>query len=178
MSLAPLRGAVAPATPRRGQPRRHGEAGHAGQADRPDPLAFDPDLAIWTAIVFLVLLGVLGKFAWGPIVDGLEKREQTIADNIAAAERASEEAKAMLAEYEAKLAGAADEVRAMLEEARRDAEHTKQEILAEAKSARQAEQRPRDARDRARPRTGAQGVGRAERQPGRRPGRQDRPQQA
>ena len=44
-----------------------------------------------------------------------------------------------MAEYQAKLASAADEVRAMLEEARRDAEHTKQEIVAEAKSAAAAE---------------------------------------
>ena len=49
------------------------------------------------------------------------------------AERNHEEAKRLLAEYEQQLAGAADEVRELLEEARRDAEHTKQSILAEAK---------------------------------------------
>jgi F-type H+-transporting ATPase subunit b len=64
----------------------------------------------------------------------LERREQTIADHIAEAERNHEEAKALLAEYERKLSGAANEVRELLDEARRDAEHTKQSILAEAKS--------------------------------------------
>jgi F-type H+-transporting ATPase subunit b len=99
-----------------------------------DPLIVDPDLAIFTFIVFVVLLIVLKKFAWGPIVKALEGREQSIADHIAEAERSHQEAKSLLAEYERKLASAANEVRELLEEARRDAEHTKQEILAEAKA--------------------------------------------
>ena len=53
--------------------------------------------------------------------------------------RTHEEAKNLLAEYERKLAGAADQVRGMLEEARHDAEKTKQQIVAEAKTAAQAE---------------------------------------
>src|SRR5687767_84850 len=59
----------------------HGDAhGHAiGHSDKKaNPLEFQTDLAIWTAVVFVVLLLVLSKFAWGPIVAGLEKREQRI----------------------------------------------------------------------------------------------------
>jgi len=104
------------------------------------PEEFKTDLAIWTFVVFLVLLAVLGKFAWGPIVAGLQKREQGIADNIAAAQRSYDEAKEYLAEYEKKLAGAANEVRLMLDEARRNAELAKQEIIAEAKQAARLEQ--------------------------------------
>jgi len=116
------------------------EAG-AGQhhAAEPNPLSIDADLAVWTFVVFFVLLAVLGKFAWKPIVEALDKREHHIAENIAAAQRAQDDAKKMLADYERKLSGAADEVRAMLEEARRDAEGTKQQIVAEAKSAAHAE---------------------------------------
>jgi F-type H+-transporting ATPase subunit b len=105
-----------------------------------NPLAVDPDLAIWTGIVFLVLMAVLGKFAWPPITKALEEREKRIADHIAAAESKHEEAKAVLARHEARLAAAADEVRGLLEEARRDAEHTKAQIVAEARAAAQAEQ--------------------------------------
>jgi F-type H+-transporting ATPase subunit b len=90
-------------------------------------------------VIFLVLLAVLGKFAWPPIVQALEEREQRIADHIAAAEARHQEAKAVLAQHEAKLAAAADEVRELLEEARRDAEHTKCQIVAEARTAAQAE---------------------------------------
>ncbi|MDA7978267.1 MAG: F0F1 ATP synthase subunit B [Pirellulales bacterium] len=103
------------------------------------PLNWSNDSAIYTAIGFLLLFLVLWRFAWGPISEGLQKREQGIADHIAAAERQNEEAKGILAQYEAKLADAAGEVRELLEEARRDAEHTKEEIVAAAKSEAQAE---------------------------------------
>ncbi len=112
----------------------HHDPGHGNaSADMDNPAEFKSDLAIWSAVVFLVLFGILWKFAWGPIASGLEKREKSIADNIAAAEQAGEEAEKLIASYESKLAGAADEVRLLLEEARRDAEHTKQQILDEAK---------------------------------------------
>ncbi|MBI3836307.1 MAG: F0F1 ATP synthase subunit B [Planctomycetia bacterium] len=104
-----------------------------------DPLSIDPDLAIWTAVVFVVLLVVLKKFAWGPIIQSLETREQTIANHIAEAQRNHEEAKRLLAQYERKLAQAANEVRELMEEARRDAEHAKQAILAEGKAGAEAE---------------------------------------
>jgi F-type H+-transporting ATPase subunit b len=123
--------------------RAEKEIAHAGQNDQAnpasDPLSVDPDLAVWTFIVFAVLLMVLWKFAWGPIVAGLEKREESIAHNIAAAQQQHDEAKQLLADYEVKLAGAADQVRAMLDEARRDAEQTKQSIIAEAKSGAESE---------------------------------------
>jgi F-type H+-transporting ATPase subunit b len=94
---------------------------------------------MWTLLVFLVLLGVLWWFAWGPITKALQDRESGITSEIAAASAKHEDAKRLLAAHEAKLATAADEIRELLEEARRDAEHTKQEILAEAKSAALAE---------------------------------------
>ena len=48
-----------------------------------NPLAFQQDLALWTAVVFLVLLAILWRFAWGPVAGGLDKRERQIADQIA-----------------------------------------------------------------------------------------------
>jgi F-type H+-transporting ATPase subunit b len=117
-----------------------GNGAHNGDHAMPNPLGFDPDLAIWTVIIFVVLFLVLKKFAWKPIAHALEQRERAIESNIAKAENAASEARAMLSEYEKKLAGASDEVRAMLEEARRDAEQTKQEIVAEARVAARQEQ--------------------------------------
>jgi F-type H+-transporting ATPase subunit b len=112
----------------------------------PNPLGFDPDLAICTAVVFGLLLFLLNKFAWPAISLALVEREQRIENNIAEAEAKHEEAKLMLAQHEAKLASAADEVRELLEEARRDAEHTKAQIIAEAKQAADQE-RDRAVRD-------------------------------
>jgi F-type H+-transporting ATPase subunit b len=102
-----------------------------------DPLAVDVDLAIWTAIVFFVTLAILWKFAWGPIVEGLERREKAIADNIMTAENAADEARKLTSEYEAKLAAAADDVRKVMDAARRDAEFASQQIVdkAQAKAA-------------------------------------------
>ena len=108
----------------------HGEDTHSGD---PNPLAVDLDLAIWTGVVFVVLFLVLSKFAWPAISAALDERENRIENNIAEASAKHEEAKQLLVQHEAKLAGAADEVRALLEEARRDAEHTKTQILDEAK---------------------------------------------
>ncbi len=104
------------------------------------PMEWQTDMAVYTFLVFLVLAAILGKFAWKPIVAGLEKREQGIADNIAAAQRAHDEAKQVLADYEKRLAAAADQVRQMYDEARRDAEKSKAEIIAEARAAAQLEQ--------------------------------------
>jgi F-type H+-transporting ATPase subunit b len=104
------------------------------------PAWFQADLAIWSFAVFVLLLVLLTKFAWKPIMDGLAKREQGIADTIAATQRANAEAKQMLASYEKRLSEAADEVRSMLEEARRDADATKQTIIGEARKAAGEEQ--------------------------------------
>lgn len=112
-----------------------GHGTHFGQEDVDlDPSELKGDLAIFTFIVFVLLAGILYKFAWGPISHGLEKREHHIADQIAAAERANAEAKQLLAQYEQKLASAQDEVRAIIDEARRDATATQQEILAQARA--------------------------------------------
>jgi F-type H+-transporting ATPase subunit b len=126
----------------------HGEAGHdeGHGGGNPNPLAIDPDLAFWTMIVFFCLFGILSTFAWPNISAALLEREQSIRNNIAEAAMKHEEAKQMLVQYEAKLASAANEVRGLLEEARRDAEHTKTQILAEAKTLADAE-RDRALRD-------------------------------
>ena len=98
------------------------------------PEEFKSDLAIYTFVVFLLLLAILWKFAWGPICEGLQRREQAIADNIATAENAADEARKLTSEYEAKLAGAADEVRKVMDDARRDAEFTSQQIVEKAQA--------------------------------------------
>jgi F-type H+-transporting ATPase subunit b len=92
----------------------------------------ETDLAVWSAITFLVFLVVLKRFAWGPLIEGLDRREGSILDNIASAEASRIKAERMLAEHAAKLEKVQDEVREILAEAKRDAEHTKTEIMATA----------------------------------------------
>lgn len=90
------------------------------------------DLALFTAVVFGLLLVVLGSAAWKPIAQGLERRERGIADNISRAEKAAAEATAKLAEYESKLAAAAEESQRIVTEARKDAEAAGQKLIAAA----------------------------------------------
>jgi F-type H+-transporting ATPase subunit b len=106
---------------------------HEGNVPR-NPLDWQKDLALWSFIIFLVLFAVLYKAAWGPICDGLSKREKGIADQIAEAAEANRQAKELLAGYEAKLAESALEVRAILDKARNDAEATAREREAKAEA--------------------------------------------
>ena len=104
-----------------------------------NPLEWKSDLAIWTAVVFLCLLVILWKFAWKPIAEGLDKREQNVADQIAQAEAANQKASNILADYQSQLAAAGDKVRAILDQGRRDAEQVGQEVVDKAKQEAQAE---------------------------------------
>jgi F-type H+-transporting ATPase subunit b len=90
------------------------------------------DLALWSLITFVIFVGVLGKFAWGPMIAGLEKRESGVLQNIADAESSRVKAEKMLAAHAEKLEKVQDEIRELLAEARRDAEHTKNDIVATA----------------------------------------------
>ena len=98
-----------------------------------DGYNFRGDLTIWTAVVFLVVMAILYKFAWGPISEGLQKREDEIAAQIAEAQRKNEEARQLLADYEKKLAAAGDEVRSLIEQGRRDAEKVGRQLLDQAR---------------------------------------------
>ncbi len=112
----------------------------AAASGEANPLVFKSDLAIWTGVVFAVLLLVLWKFAWKPIAEGLDKREQQIAQQIAEAERSNQDARQILADYQQKLAASQGEVRGILDQARREAEKLSREMLAKAKDEGRAEQ--------------------------------------
>lgn len=73
--------------------------------------------ALTTLIVFLILLLVLGRFAWGPIVASLKARESRIRKEIADAEDARAKAEETLREYSSRLAEVESKVREMLQSA-------------------------------------------------------------
>ncbi|MBX6312171.1 MAG: F0F1 ATP synthase subunit B [Isosphaeraceae bacterium] len=122
----------------------HGTAGHGG-SETPNILEFKPPLALATLIVFLVLLLVLWRFAWGPLSQALAERERNLERTLEETERNRAESERLLAEHNARLAQATEEVRALIERARRDAEATAQGIIQkaqeEAESARQRAER-------------------------------------
>lgn len=97
-------------------------------------LSVDGGLAFWTTLTFLLLLFILGKFAWKPILTALKQREEAIKESLAQAELAKEEAKKILAENQASLAKAEEESKKIIEESRAYAENLKQQILNESKA--------------------------------------------
>lgn len=107
------------------------EASHDPHAKPPGPIDWHTDLALWTLIVFVIFVTVLKIFAWGPLSGALNAREHKIKSDIHLAEEARVKSEKMLVEYQAKLAAAQEEVLKTLAEARRDAEHARQEIMAQ-----------------------------------------------
>jgi F-type H+-transporting ATPase subunit b len=101
--------------------------------EAPNVFAGDVGNALWTVIIFLLVLVVLGKFAWGPLLTGLQAREGYIRNSLEAARREREAAAALLREYQEKLAAARSEATSIIEEGRRDAETVKHRIEEHAK---------------------------------------------
>ena len=106
--------------------------GYSGGHDTSVPLGWKADLALFSLITFLLFITVLGKFAWGPMIQGLDKREAGIRKSIDDAEDSRRKSQALLADYEQKLKAAEQTVQAMVAEARRDAERTSQDLIAGA----------------------------------------------
>ena len=99
------------------------------------PSLFGGDLgnAIWTLVIFFLLLVVLAKFAWKPLLTALQDREKFIRESLDSAKRDREAAEARLKEYEQRLAKAREEAGAVIDEARRDAENVKRRLEDEAR---------------------------------------------
>ncbi|MEE8137708.1 MAG: F0F1 ATP synthase subunit B [Thermoanaerobaculia bacterium] len=90
---------------------------------------------VWTLVIFGLVLWVLGRYAWGPLLEGLQKREQFIRDSLEAAKRDRDEAEIRLKGYTEKLTAARAEATGIVDEGRRDAGVVKRRIEEEARQA-------------------------------------------
>jgi F-type H+-transporting ATPase subunit b len=81
-------------------------------------ISFDPGLIIWTTIIFTLLLIVLKKFAWKPILSAVDERNKSIGEALKAADKAKEEMALLNADNERILAEARLQRDALLKEAR------------------------------------------------------------
>ncbi len=88
-------------------------------------------------LIFLVMLGVLYRFAWGPLLRILNERRTRIAQGVEATQRAMQELEAAERERQAKLEEARREAQAMLDRITKQAEDLRKEL--EAKAREQAE---------------------------------------
>ena len=92
-------------------------------------ITFDPGLIIWTTIIFTLLLIVLKKFAWKPILNSVDERNKSIEDALKAADKAKKEMLALNTDNERILIQARKERDALLKEGR----EIKDSIITEAK---------------------------------------------
>jgi F-type H+-transporting ATPase subunit b len=95
----------------------------------------DIGLIFWTLVTFLLLVVLLGMFAWKPILKMVKDRESSIEDALKAAERARAEFASLQADNEAVLKEAREERERILKEAR----EMKNKMVSEAKDAAVAE---------------------------------------
>src|SRR5436190_16003629 len=90
--------------------------------------------ALWTLVIFVLVVVVLGKFAWGPVLSLLQQREEFIHKSLSDAKRDRDEAEARLKDYAAKLQSAQAEAVAIIEGARKDAERLREELRQRART--------------------------------------------
>ncbi|MDQ1348356.1 MAG: F-type H+-transporting ATPase subunit b [Acidobacteriota bacterium] len=90
--------------------------------------------ALWTLVIFGLVILVLGRFAWKPILGGLQQREDFIRTSLSQAKADREAAEVRLKEYSDKLLSARSEASAIVDEARRDAEELKRSFQEETQA--------------------------------------------
>src|SRR5207253_3132553 len=93
----------------------------------------DPGLFIWTILTFLVLLALLSKFAWRPLLTALEKRQQAIKKSLEDVDRAKQEFARMQQDSAKILEQARIEAESILTRTRSDAERLREDLKARAK---------------------------------------------
>ncbi|MAE71721.1 MAG: ATP synthase F0 subunit B [Gemmatimonadetes bacterium] len=103
-----------------------------GDGSGSGPFAGDIGNALWTLVIFLLVVWVLGRFAWGPLLNALQSRERFIRESLEEAKKDRDEAAAQLARHEERMAEARAEATAIVEEGRRDADVVKQRIEVKA----------------------------------------------
>jgi len=93
----------------------------------------DPGLFLWTILTFLVLLGVLAKFAWNPLLKMLRDREELIRSSLDDAEKARAELERLNSEGEDIVNKARSVAQTILSEGKAAASKLKDETLNAAK---------------------------------------------
>ena len=89
--------------------------------------------AVATVAIFLLLLLVLRRYAWKPVLAQLQRREKAIADSIAAAEQREKQSQDLLASYRLRLDNIEAEARQILAQGRQEGVEAREKLLAEAR---------------------------------------------
>jgi F-type H+-transporting ATPase subunit b len=94
----------------------------------------DPGLYIWTIVTFLVLLAALAKFAWRPLLEALDRRQDMIRQSLDDAQKARQELERLNVESQRILAAARTEADQILSNTRSDANRFREELKQKAQA--------------------------------------------
>ena len=94
-------------------------------------------LMFWTVVIFVILLFVLSRFAFKPMLAAVEAREKSLQDAIDAAKRDREEAERVLAEHRAQLEKSRSEAQKLIADGRATAEKLRNDLLEQTKAQQQ-----------------------------------------
>ena len=94
----------------------------------------DPGLFIWTIVTFLVLLALLAKFAWTPLLQALETRQNAIRKSLDDAQQARQELERLNTESTQIINRARVEAEAIITQSRSDGDRLREEIRARARA--------------------------------------------
>ena len=97
-------------------------------------LRFEPGLMIWTIAIFFVLLVVLRKFAWKPLLVALDDREQNIKDALEQAQKTQRDTELVLAENQRRGDEALKKAEQIVEQARQEGEQVRRQVVDDAKA--------------------------------------------
>jgi F-type H+-transporting ATPase subunit b len=100
----------------------------------PNPILPATNELVLGSLVFLILLGVMWKFAFPMVAKAMEDRTQKIRDNLDEAERTKAEAQRILEEYQRQLADAKNESARIIDEARQTAEQMRRDLMVRAEA--------------------------------------------
>jgi len=98
----------------------------------PKLLQFDPGIGLWTLLCFVLLLALLKRFAWKPILDSIDARDKKLQQALDHADQLSEEARLQTERQAALLAQAHNQAAVILSEAHDQAKALKENILVSA----------------------------------------------
>jgi len=108
-------------------------AGSAGEGESFSLMAVHPGTLIWTIIIFVVLLLVLGKLLWKPVLKAVGEREKRIRDALDRADKAQAEAEQALEQQKQVLDEQRREASAFLARAKEEAQEAGNELLQKAR---------------------------------------------
>lgn len=96
-------------------------------------LDVNPGLVVWTTLTFVLVLLILNRYAWKPIIKALDDRADRIHSDIERAGQLKKEAETLFQQYQDRLNDLKAEAQTMIAEARKDSEGLKADILEKAR---------------------------------------------